>query len=203
VSRIRADLDEVRRRGTLSRDALLFGDVIATSPRAVILNSGMAMTANTPVGVLLYAPTVTPAVTRLTFVQQNASASAATIACSIYTGTDPTNLTLTASGSISTAATVAAKYDCPLSSQQIPAGYVLAIASATTVGATVPSLATTGQAPSGLFTGSAQIASGPVTILTAMVGSTTMTPWPATISVATSNTSVWSASQFNCWFGLG
>ena len=183
-----------------SRDSVLFGDDLSTCPRVSVQNAGASMTLNTPRGILLYTPVPTSAISRCSFAVQNSSVSAATVAAAVYVGTNPTSLALWGSGTVAVTASVSDEYDVTLNNTgPLPAGYVLAIAQATAVGATVPSLAIAGQGPSDLFLGMDQ--TGP--IFTTLVGATTMTPWPSTQSVATSNTAVWSASQFSCWLALG
>lgn len=186
---------------SMSRDSILFGDQVSSSPRVAVQNSGASMTLNIPRGVLLYTQVPTGVVSRFSFAVQNSSVSAATIATSVYTGTDPTSLSLWGSGTGSVVASVADEYDVPLGvSGSLPAGYVLLLAQATAVGATVPSLSVTGQAPVSVFTGADPNAGQ---LFTNVVGATTMSPWPSTLSVAATNTTVWSSSQFTCWFAVG
>jgi hypothetical protein len=184
-----------------TRDSLLFGDTLSTAPRASIQGAGSTLSLNVPRGVLLVASVPTSPVSRVSFAVQNTSVSAATIGAAVYIGTDPTALTPWGSGSTAITASVGDVYDVILNNGgTLPVGYVLVLAQATAVGATVPSLSITGQAPVDVHLGN-DINAGP--IFTNVVGATTMTPWPSTLSMVASNTAVWTASQSTVWFALG
>lgn len=183
--------------GTAS-DATLYSDALSTSPRMQIQNVGASMSLNIPRGVLLYTPTPTASVARICFVQQNASVSAATIGAAIYVGTDPTALQVWGAGQVSITASLADIYLVLLNNTgPLPAGYILVLAQAFTVGATVPSLAVSGQAPVNTF-----LSTGPY-IWTCMVGSATLSPWPTQMSVSVTNTTVWNGSPSPVWLAVG
>lgn len=181
-----------------TNDYALYSDTLSTAPRAQIQNSGAAMTLNIPRAVLFHAAVPTPSVGRICFFQQNASVSAATVAVAAYVGTDPTALTLWGSSTVPVSASLADIYYVWLNSQgPVPAGYVLLVAQATAVGATVPSLSVCGQASANTF-----VSIGPF-IWTNLVGAATMTPWPTQTSVAISNSAVWTGSALPIWLALG